>query len=517
MSGATRPKVVGLSASLRNSRFGAGSEALVADLNAIESRAALNQYLREQAKICLEDFVKAGREEGLAFDEMYRNLQRRKGDRGLSNSEVALAAGLWGIKNQGVDIEHIGLAKYFPSDGNGARQGELKEKLANADGILLSGPVYFGDRGSIAHGLIQMIRDDRSLQQRLAGKIYAGISVGAKRNGGQETTLIYQLLDMCELGFLSVGNDAGTTSQYGGTCVAGDVGTMADDEYGLNTAIGTGNRFGQVVSLMHHASGKTLKRKLRISAWLLQDRDEAALRYVQGLSKLMDPERVELTIFDFTKAKIRRCLACDICPTHVAADEEYRCIVQNETDLFASDHTRLIDTDAILICGYSPKDLAGTQSVYQKFIERTRYIRRGDYIWSNLMTAPLVLEEVGARENLAIRMMTSMVRHNTVMHHPLIAHEHRGEVLNRDEVERRLDSFVNEAFRITAGTLHAASLKEAQATLYNPVGYVLSVDKDNQDKTLQLRRMAIEQRFERKRQDALISLSTDGGRGVRRA
>ena len=51
----------------------------------------------------------------------------------------------------------------------------------------------------------------------------------AKRNGGQETTLVYQLIDMINLNMLGVGNDSASTSQYGGTVVAGDVGTMAKE------------------------------------------------------------------------------------------------------------------------------------------------------------------------------------------------------------------------------------------------------------------------------------------------
>ena len=297
---AIKPKILGLSGSLRNARFGAGSEALISDLMQIEDRSELDRYLKGQAKVCVEDFVDAGRREGLAFDELYRNLQRRKGDRGLSNSEVALAAGLWGVKNQGVEIEHSGLSQYFPPDSRPRDTDELKEKLRESAGVLLSGPVYFGDRGSVAQSFIEMIREDDQLREEMEGKIYAGISVGAKRNGGQETTLIYQMLDMCNLGFLAVGNDAGTTSQYGGTCVAGDVGTMADDAYGLNTSIGTGNRFGQVVNLLHTSSGYQLNRKLKIAIWLLQDRDQQVHKELESFIRDFPSDQYDFQISDFT-------------------------------------------------------------------------------------------------------------------------------------------------------------------------------------------------------------------------
>ena len=74
----------------------------------------------------------------------------------------------------------------------------LKAALRRADGILLSTPVYFGDRSSLSQRFIETIRSDAALCRDLAGRIYAGLAVGAKRNGGQETTLIYQMMDMVE-------------------------------------------------------------------------------------------------------------------------------------------------------------------------------------------------------------------------------------------------------------------------------------------------------------------------------
>ena len=48
---------------------------------------------------------------------------------------------------------------------------------------------------------------------------------------------------------------------------------------------------------------------------------------------------------------------------------------------------------------------AGLQSQYQEFIERTRYLRRGDYVFSDMLCAPLVLEELGVCDNMQIRMI----------------------------------------------------------------------------------------------------------------
>ena len=109
--------VLGVSGSLRNARFGAGSAALVEEIMAVRSEDGLVAYLEAQTRIRLEDFIQAGRDRELPFDEIHRNLRKAKGDRGLSNSEAALAAGLWGAAQSGAEICHCGLSRYFPMSG----------------------------------------------------------------------------------------------------------------------------------------------------------------------------------------------------------------------------------------------------------------------------------------------------------------------------------------------------------------------------------------------------------------
>jgi hypothetical protein len=77
--------------------------------------------------------------------------------------------------------------------------------------------------------------------------LYAGLAVGAKRNGGQETTLIFQILDFLNMGCKVIGNGHDTTAQYGGTLVAGDIGQLREDAYGINTALSTGKNISEIL------------------------------------------------------------------------------------------------------------------------------------------------------------------------------------------------------------------------------------------------------------------------------
>jgi multimeric flavodoxin WrbA len=494
------PIVLGLAASLRNARSNKGSADLLDELRNIDSIVDFDKYVTDQAQIHLEQFVLAGRAANKPFDELYRELQRLGGRRGLSNSEVCLAAGLWSAKSKGAEIDHVSLSDHFDAAGQVRDIETLKDKLLRADALILATPVYFGDRSSVSHRFIELIRNDISLQAAMKGKVYAGIAVGAKRNGGQETTLIYQMLDMVNMGLLAVGNDSDTTSQYGGTAHAGDIGTAPQDKYGLDTSHGTGRRIAKVAAFLKTSPQCELSDKLRMRIWVLQDKDEQAVQHVTPLfSEYAASESVE--VVDLLKGDIRPCLACDFCPTHVGPDEDYRCIIKRDDDLLKNVHEEILINDVIIPTAYCPADRAGLKSVYQEFMERTRYLRRGDYVFSDRLVVPLVFAEIGANENLEIRMMTSFIRHHTVMHKPVIGWIMDGKLLNPAEVRDGISSAVTEGRRLLAGRLGLNALNDEMAR-YNPVGYVLSQTKDKEPETLNARERLAAERVKRQIQES---------------
>jgi multimeric flavodoxin WrbA len=476
-------RILGLSASLRNARYGSGSEAFIADLQSIETKDGLFEYLEKQTKFRFDDFVASGRDEKKPFDEIYKELRKLRGERGLSNSEGALAASLWGAAQEGAEIRHVSLSSHFPMTGKGRDLDQLRSEIINADAIIVSGPVYFGDRGSLAQSLLEFLAADEVLAKSCRGKIYAGLAVGAKRNGGQETTLIYQMLDMINLDFLAVGNSSETTSQYGGTVVAGDVGKMHEDEYGINTCIGTGQRVARVAKLIAKENEDYhLKDPLKIQLWLLQDTADGDGRkmfdkWCRDVSG--DRTDIDFQIFDLTREEVTRCIACDICPTHVGPTEEYRCIIKTAQDFFVRQHEQIVEADAVLLCAYSPEDRSTVVSVYQQFIERTRYLRRDNYVLSDLLCAPFVISELSARQNLNLRMMTSGMRHHTIVHHPIIGMVQDGELLNPNRVIEVGKYFVENARKLAIGRHRVGAPDDL---LYHPIGYEISAEKALDDK-----------------------------------
>lgn len=478
--GKRKPIVLGISGSLRNSRFERGSELLLNELTALKSKEELYTYLENQTKIRAQDFFNAGRAEGLPFDELYKNLVSNHKDRGLSNSEASLAASLYGALEQGVDIDHIGLASYFKASGKVDSLDLLKKKVLNADAIIISGPVYFGDRSSLVQSFFEFLCSDEDLIAHCKGLIFAGISVGAKRNGGQETQLIYQIVDSLNLGMYAVGNSSETTSQYGGTVVAGDVGNAWSDEYGLETSIGTGHRVGKVVKNLFNSKEYELKGPVKIGILLVQDSSESkGLEYIKKYTSSVADIGVEFKIIDITKHKILRCIACDLCPVEHAPRDQYTCIIKNKKDFFTQCHEELMDMDSWILAAYSPKDKKSVESVYQSFMERTRYIRRGSYMMGDRLCTAMIFSELNSNQNLHIRMLTSLIRHHTILSQPIKSYELEGKLLNGEYVSEKLSSFVEKSKKVAISRMIGA--EEGKVEHYVPVGYTVSTLRNKED------------------------------------
>jgi multimeric flavodoxin WrbA len=497
---AVRPKLLGIAASLRNARWGAGNRHLTDALMTLPDRSALDAFLTRESELHLENFIQAGRREKKPFGEIYRNLRKSNGQVGLSNSEVALAAALWAARQEDAEVAHLSLSEYFTANGDLRNGDALRRQLLQADGLLVSGPVYFGDRGSLAESLVDFIGRDPDLRAEMAGRLYGGIAVGAKRNGGQETTLIYQMIDMLGLGFIAVGNDSDTTAQYGGTGHAGDVGTMHKDKYGIDTSMGVGRRMAKVLSNL--VSSERLADAPRVLFLVLQDADGIALRETKALVARLGP-RVKPSIINVTKSHIKRCIACDICPTDVDLDEVYRCIIKSAGDDFADLHPDLLHHDALVPVVASPRDRSRVVGNYQTFIERSRYLRRGDYVWSDMLVAPLSFVDSIGYDSYSIRMMTSFLRHHTVMAKPMIGQLVNGHLANADQIMSEFPALLAAAERLTCGRLAKARSHDLR---YRPVGYILSADKDAEDEKMQRRAAMVEDRTSILQQEAQTRL-----------
>ncbi|CAM2058013.1 hypothetical protein DSUL_250001 [Desulfovibrionales bacterium] len=171
----------------------------------------------------------------------------------------------------------------------------------------------------------------------------------------------------------------------------------------------------------------------------------------------------------------------------------------------------LITLDALAPVVFSPLDKTDLHSRYQNFIERTRYLRRSDYLLSNLPLIPVSFEELGASQYLHIRMITSFIRHESVVLNPLVGILQDGKLCNVNQVQGIFAENLRNATRITVGRLVEMRHK-SQQRLYNPVGYVLKYQRDVYKKTIQRRMNALQQRqkwINNERQRRIIPFNLD--------
>ena len=178
---------------------------------------------------------------------------------------------------------------------------------------------------------------------------------------------------------------------------------------------------------------------------LLQDsKDRKGLKYFNlwiSDMKKVHPD-IEIVFWDVVSEKVIRCIGCDICPTDVGVPKDYRCIIKRKDDFMMKYHKEIVDADALLICAYSPENRKELLSYYQQFVERTRYIRRDNYLYSDLLVSPFVISELSARQNMHIRILTSFIRHQTILTHPIIGMIQDGIYINENEVRDNSIEFI---------------------------------------------------------------------------
>jgi len=380
---------------------------------------------------------------------------RQMDPRILSNSEILAGISLYGAKEEKTEIDFFSLRRLFKIDVDPHLQSEenidldkeafyldstkidqahlndLLQRIRKADTLILSTPVYFGDRSSVVDTLLKILHDQNSLQ----GKGFSVVSVGAKRNGGQETTNIYALFDAINMGALALGNGP-KTSQYGGTAFAGDRGATLNDEFGIETALGTGRRSAQLAKILcrSHSLPSELKKAV-IGVLITADNHKKEIELqVQNYLHQIDNKLVDFKTVNLIDYHIERCLGCKICPSPEMVEKgskgktevgstDYACLIDNGVDCMEVVREKLKEIDGLIIVGINDDSLTDLIDKYQVFTERTRFIRRGNFEWTNNPFTSLVLKNVGStRERLfGLRAMTSYIRHNTIAVAPLRA------------------------------------------------------------------------------------------------
>jgi multimeric flavodoxin WrbA len=174
-----------------------------------------------------------------------------------SNTEILIRKALESAENAGAetDLINLGLAEIEPciacdickNTGECAIYDDMRDitrKLEDAQGLILGSPVYFGNVTSQMKIFMDRSRPLR-IDFKLRDKVAGAISVGAARNGGQETT-ISAMHEFLLIHDAIIVGDGAPLAHYGGTGVGGVIGDTRQDEYGLETSINLGRRVAEL-------------------------------------------------------------------------------------------------------------------------------------------------------------------------------------------------------------------------------------------------------------------------------
>jgi len=407
-------------------------------------------------------------DESIGSDELNKRIREIAHE--YSNSDIAVAYALLGAKTNGAEIQFISINSVFSKKyvgifgelEDGACYEEVEEidslhldhgKVKNlieliqaSDGVILGTPVYFGDRSSVANKFLQLTNKRKLMQDRAFGVV----SVGAKRNGGQETANIYSLYEGLMQNCVAVGNGP-SLAQYGGTLVAGDKQAVLDDEFGLKTAFGTGHQVSQLSKILRLGRKNSTDNGVPLKLLVVMTMDTPKGKYCDIVRKYLKEnvsadQLIELTFLQLIDQTIYRCVACDVCPSprhrkrHQDEDLPYNCIVQIKSDAMKAIQEELNNSDAIMLVGVNSYD-DDLVYRYQAFMERTRYIRREDFELSNRVVFGVMINEIGAINNPIhnIKVLTSFIRHNAFIIKPIEIICHNDKVIYQDDISTHIE------------------------------------------------------------------------------
>lgn len=406
---------------------------------------------REANKVIIEDLVRMQDDmttlQGRIESAMQENRKR------LCNSEILSAAAMLGARQRGASVEYLPLVRLFQmkespvfrfDDGDEIEDAEFMDTLdydetamaemiaaiQTADGIVLATPVYFGDRSSVANKVMQIT----ALKGLLKHKVFGVVSVGAKRNGGQETCNIYSMIEALNQGAVVVGNGP-PTSQYGGTAVGGNKAHVLEDTWGLQSAFGVGAKVAHNADIFAHGGSAMEDDRVRIPVLITMDTDDRQLvRYLEQLIGDVQAEIpwVEFVLHEIIDATIYRCLGCSTCPRQSETDPAAaRCAIHDPDDYLEILRASLLQADGAILAGLNILDPSRLIFRYQVLTERMRYVRRNDFELTDLLMASLCYNQFGATVNAihSMKALTSYIRQNTTFHRPIEILEHEGMLL----------------------------------------------------------------------------------------
>lgn len=179
-----------------------------------------------------------------------------------SNTEIYVKKALVAAQESGAETEIIDLGRLeiepciacdiCKTTGECAIYDGMRDitpKIMEAHGLVIASPVYFGNVTSQLKMFMDRSRPLR-IDFKLRDKVGGAISVGASRNGGQETT-IFSIHQFMLIQDMIIVGDGAPMAHYGGAGVSGAAGEASNDDMGLETSAYLGKRVAELALILN--------------------------------------------------------------------------------------------------------------------------------------------------------------------------------------------------------------------------------------------------------------------------
>ncbi len=388
------------------------------------------------------------------YQDLYTIIYDLASQKDLSNSEALMWMALFGAAKEGAEVDIMLLAEAY---GNNRRKVTtvtkyMREKVMAAQGVVIATPVYFGDCSSY----VSRFLEDNSLRDKVVGLL----SVGAKRNGGQETTNIFTLTEALSQGAIVVGNGP-PTSQYGGTGWAGDVGAILDDNYGLDSSLGTGKRVMEVVKQTYLK--ESVPAGLSLISSPFSENDAMINEIQEGFAKT---EMVTTSLIRIRDYDISPCMACSTCPKPRENTIDYGCVIE---DGMKDVDKKILNSDGLAFVIDDTLENKDFWLHFKVFIERTRHLRRDHFALADLPILFFWKNDIKKNQLSWIKVITYLLRQNAFICSPFVTRSY----LDMEIIYQNIS--ISEACLKYASQVckrrQAVKQNRQRKYVYSPIGY----------------------------------------------
>jgi multimeric flavodoxin WrbA len=354
-----------------------------------------------------------------SYQDLYSTIYELASKKRISNSEALMWMALFGAAREGADVDILLLKEVLADAGGGSDilNEDVRKTVAKADAMVLASPVYFGDCSSWMSRFLAAVS--------ISGKVVGTVSVGAKRNGGQETNNIFTLMTALSRGGVVVGNGP-PTSQYGGTGWAGDVGAILDDNFGLATSLGTGKRVAEVARQLQVECGSDAR--ILIVSKPSANGDDPLIEEMRDA--FSDVNGMEARFLNLNDHEIGPCRACSMCPVEKKEGDAYGCIIDD--DMRKVDR-EIIGCDALGFVVDDTPENTPFWTGFKRFAERTRHLRRDHFQLADIPVFFFCKKDLTRDNLLDVKTVTYMLRQNAILFGPLITNTYQqGKLVYRN-------------------------------------------------------------------------------------